>query len=312
MQDFFDDFGKNPFDFSKLQGDETTLKKGLAMAAEKLLPKLKLANNIVGRMAVSAYVKNMFNNAAADLKKGKFDAQLEKTSNDLKAVTREEIRAQILQKLNIASDAAAARDHAEKLQNSIKDLSEAEYVAFSKATYSVLPDLLKKAYDIILLDQSSIEDHARRFYRMSIDEKAQYELDMAAKVPVDALTDLVHDMLQKADKDKVQIITKHILATVSPGDAADIANNGIAFAEDLLKSVKEKNVLDAPNRKKADNFGKGLKNLFNAIEAGLVKAELLDPAAVESLLKSSFQKKAGPANDNGNSAGLDKKGPKFG
>lgn len=307
MQDFFD---KKLFDFSKLQGDEATLKKGLAVVAESLLPKVKLVNTILGRPLLAMQVKKMFNQAAADIRAGKFDAQLEKVSGDLKAVSRDEIRNMIADKLNLASDPAAARAHAEKFQKSINDLSEAEYVSLVQATYAVLPDFMQKVYDAVLLEQSSLEDYARRSYRMTIEEKVKYQQDMTAKVPVDALADLVHDMLQKASKAEMQVVVSHILTTVSADDAANIAVNGVGFAEDLFKMVKEKKTLDVKDRKKAESFGKGLKKLFNAAEAGFVKAGLMNPADVDALLKKSFNK--GSANDNKTANKNDKKGPKFG
>lgn len=277
-----------------------SVKQGGKILASNILPQLKLVNNFIGRTVVSGIVKKQFNTAAADLRAGKMDAKLAEYSQKLQSYSRDDVHAFITEKLSVATDPASAKANADKAGKALNDMTLTEFSDLTRATYFVLPPMLKSVYDTTVLQGRSIDQYAHELYHMTADQRAAKQLEMAQKLPVDDLADYVYGVLQKANPAELKTVVLTVLSKLNADDASGLALEGMNFAEDSLKMIKDKNILGVKDQKAAAKFGDRLKKVFSAVETGLITAGLHDQKTVEAILKKNF------GNDN------NQKGPKFG
>lgn len=265
-----------------------TAKEAAKVLSNNVLPQLKLVNNIFGRPVVAGLVKRQFNKAAADMRDGKMDAELTKYSRKLKSYTRDDIKDMLTEKLNSATDPAIARNRAEKAAQGLSDMSLAEFTDVVRASYAVLPPVLKSVYDRVLLDGRSVEDYARETFSMTIEQRVQKQMDVAAQMPVDALADYIHAQLQKAGPAEVKTAALSIMSRITADDAAGLVLDAMNVAEDSLKVIKDKNVLGVKDTKKAGQFGDRLKKIFTTVENGIIAAGLHDQKAIDAIIGKNF------------------------
>ena len=281
----------------KLFAAGMSVKEVVRKEASAHLTKLKIVNNFAGRVLMKGRLKSEFNSFAADIDRGAYDKQIREFSRKMQALTKAEIKEALAEKLNIATDPASAARRTADIQKHLKDISEDEYVGILTAFHAVLPDHVREVHDAAILQGGrTVEGEARRFYKMSADEKAKYQLEMAQKLPIDALVEATYEVAQKATLARLKAVVKSAMAKQSFSDMWPIICQTMNVAQDVMNSVtSRKGLLTVSDKKEAAALGKSLRSIFNLLEKEAIASGMTPDTDVGQAIKDAFK---AAANDN--------------
>lgn len=289
----------SPFDLFK--DKNKTIKENLRAAADVMMLKLAVANNFAGKILLGAAIKKEFQALGPRIKAGDLslkpmgvtvvDVKIADLSKKLTSLSKQDVRNFIEDKLSTAQDPVAAKEKMTKAAQKIKDINEDEYAFLAKLFVSLLPPKIDQLHTEIALEGGTPDQRAREFYRMSIDERTAQAIALAKKAPVDELTDVVYDTLQKMTPQKLTDVLHATWSRLNEDQAVAFVRSFFVFSEDLFSTVKKTNTIAVKDPGKQNDFAAATRVVLTAVEEAIITANVLPDAAKLQTIRAKMAEK---------------------
>jgi len=223
------------------------------------------------------------------IKSGAADTSFVAAANAIHSTKKEDI-AKALQSSKVV-DIESAREYVAKNEKFVAGLTLAEKVNVAKAFHTVLPDALS-TLSAISLEGKTVEEYAIAENKMSLEERAQKVLENSKEFGTSDVVDLIYSITQNVTAENLKVAAVNFLDTVNAQDIVTVAQDGYAFAKDLMSIIKTQGVIDVKNKAAAKKFGAGLKGIFNAVASSLDIAGIAMDPAIKRKIDNAFAKVA--------------------